>query len=337
MRHIPYLLAALLVATASQAAPAFVVSPYKHLPQHRPHDSDVITVAPAGASPAKLEAYLEHPDRPRALTWAFAIGECGAETWGGRPGQAVADANVRSFARADVPYIVSTGGQGGVFTCATDAGMEAFIARYASPQLIGFDFDIEAEQTPAQIRALTDRIATAQRKHPQLRFSFTVATHAASDGSKASLNDMAERVLAAVRASGVRDYVLNLMVMDYGAASRKVCVLRGERCDMGASALQAARNVHEKYKVPFRQIELTPMIGVNDVVENVFTVQDAATVAAGVREMGLAGLHYWSVDRDVPCTKAVQGADATCSTMPGVPAGAYWRAIDAEVTKAVRR
>ncbi|WP_146171889.1 glycosyl hydrolase [Pseudoduganella armeniaca] len=324
MRHLLSFLGAAMLAGAVHAAPAVVVSPYKHLPQHWP-DNSVITVAQG--------ALLAQAERPAALTWAFATGECGSETWNGRPGRLVADANTKAFARAGVGYIVSTGGQGGVFTCASDAGMEAFIARYDTPRLLGFDFDIEAEQTPAQIRALTDRIAVAQRKRPRLRFSFTVATHAASDGSQASLNPMAERVLAAVRASGIKDYVLNLMVMDYGPASGKVCVLRGERCDMGASALQAARNVQAKYGVPFGQIELTPMIGVNDVVENVFTLDDAATVARGVRELGLAGLHYWSLDRDVPCSREVKGADAQCSTMPGVPAGAYWRAFE----QAVRR
>jgi chitinase len=324
MRHLLSFLGAAMLAGAVHAAPAVVVGPYKHLPQHWPGDSAITVVQ---------GAFLAQAERPAALTWAFATGECGSETWNGRPGQAVADTNTRAFARAGVDYIVSTGGQGGVFTCASDAGMEAFIARYATPRLLGFDFDIEAEQTPAQIRALTDRIAVAQRKRPRLRFSFTVATHAASDGSHASLNPMAERVLVAVRASGIKDYVLNLMVMDYGPASGKVCVLRGERCDMGASALQAARNVHAKYGVPFGQIELTPMIGVNDVVENVFTLEDAATVARGVRELGLAGLHYWSLDRDVPCAREGKGADAQCSTMPGVPAGAYWKTF----SQAVRR
>jgi hypothetical protein len=57
----------------------------------------------------------------------------------------------------------------------------------------------------------------------------------------------------------------------------------------------------------------------------VFTLRDAQTVARGVRRMKLAGLHYWSLDRDTPCGKPVTGADATCSTMKGVPAGAYLR------------
>lgn len=306
---------------AAQAAPRVVYSPYKHLDMYNDPASNVITVAPDG----KRLPYVGHGKQ--ALTWAFASGECGDERWGGQPAQAVADANVAAFAAAGVGYIISTGGQGNVFTCGSDVGMERFIKRYESPQMIGIDLDIEAGQTTDQVDALVQRVAAAQARRPHLRFSFTVATHAASDGSRHSLNGMAETVLAAVRRSGLAGYTLNIMVMDYGPAAKKVCVVRKGRCDMGASALQAARNVHEKYQVPYEQIELTAMIGVNDVVENVFTLADMDTMTRGARQLKLAGLHFWSTDRDTPCRSELKGADAACSGMPGVPAGAYGRAL----------
>lgn len=160
-----------------------------------------------------------------------------------------------------------------------------------------------------------------------MRFSFTIATHAASDGSRQSLNKTGESVLAAIRKHGLKDYVLNLMVMDFGPASSKVCVVREGRCDMAASAMQAARNVHEKYQMPLSQIELTAMIGMNDVVENVFTLDDARSVAAAVKAQGLAGLHFWSLDRDKPCATAMTAADGNCSGLQGVPAAAFTRAM----------
>lgn len=303
-----------LAASASLAAPRVAFGPYQFF-----------GLAPAGTVP---RASVNAPDgAPLAtdtvLTWAFANGECGEETWPNKvPGQAVADANVASAAN---DYIISTGGQGGVFTCSSDAGMERFIARYMSPRLVGFDFDIEAGQSPAQIESLIERVRNAQRKYPKLRYSFTVATHAASDGSNHSLNKTGEAVLATLRRHGLRDFVLNLMVMDYGPASVQVCVVGAGRCDMGASAMQAARNVERKYKLPLSQIALTPMIGVNDVAENVFTLADAQLAADAVQRLGMAGLHYWSLDRDKPCTQPVAGADANCSTVPDAPAAAYHR------------
>lgn len=289
---------ALTTSTGASAAertapPRFIYSPYQFLPL-----SEHATVPARGA-----------------LTWAFATGECGDEVWKDRSGQQVADANVAAFVAAKRGYLISTGGADAAFTCASDAGMERFIARYASPELLGIDFDIEHTQTPAQVDDLIKHARNAQKKHPGLRYSFTIATHAASDGSRRSLNPLGESILAAVKRNGLKGAVFNLMVMDFGPASTDVCVVRNGVCDMGASALQAARNAHEKYGIAFNQIALTAMIGVNDVVTNVFSLDDAATVAAGVKSMKLAGLHFWSLDRDRPCAQPTTGASDSCSTL----------------------
>ncbi|WP_374357907.1 glycosyl hydrolase [Pseudoduganella danionis] len=315
-------------AAAAPGAPPVVLSAYKHLAQWQDDAAPVITVAPQGVRMPYLADGARRFGRA-ALSWAFASGECGDEVWGSVSGAQIAAANVAAFAQAGIGYIVSTGGQGHMFTCASDEGMERFISRYDTPALLGIDFDIEEGQTAAQIDALVGRAVVAQQRRPALRFSFTVATHAASDGSLHSLNTLGETVLASVRQQGLRNYTFNLMVMDYGPATRKVCVLRKGRCDMGRSALQAAHNVHRKYGIPYNQIELTPMLGVNDVVENVFTVADMQRLARAVAQLKLAGLHYWSLDRDTPCRQPVKGADALCSGMAGVPAGAYLRAMGA--------
>ncbi len=318
-------LALLTVASAScLAAPPFVYSPYKDLAIWRDKASNVINAAHDG----QPQAYIQNGKSPfgsNALTWAFATGECGVETWTGRAGQDVADANVAAFDKAGIGYIVSTGGEGGVFTCATDEGMERFIQRYASQHLIGFDFDIEAGQTEQQVASLIARIKAAQLRHPHLRMSFTIATIAASDGSNGSLNKQSESILAAIRAGGMKDYLINLMVMDFGEAKPANCVVRNGACDMGASALQAVRNVHAKYDVSMQQVELTAMIGVNDVVANVFTVDDAAMLARAATELGLAGLHFWSLDRDTPCDAS--GAQANCSSLARVRSGEFGRAF----------
>ena len=105
----------------------------------------------------------------------------------------------------------------------------------------------------------------------------------------ASLNDDGQRVMRAIRGAGLAGYYVNLMVMDYGEAMPRNCVVTAGRCDMGRSSIQAARNFNATYGVPFGRIELTPMIGVNDVTANVFTLTDAAALARFVRDNGLAG------------------------------------------------
>jgi hypothetical protein len=97
---------------------------------------------------------------------------------------------------------------------------------------------------------------------------------------------------------------------------------------MGASAIQAAENLNAAQGVPFGQIALTAMIGVNDVAANDFTLADAARLARYARERGLAGLQFWSLDRDTPCPRPAQGASATCNGLESVPALGYLRAFE---------
>lgn len=264
---------------------------------------------------------------PAMITLAFASGECGQERWGSLDARQVASLNVPALDRAGLGYIISTGGEGGVFTCATDAGIERFIARYQSTRLLGIDFDIEASQTDEMITSLVQRAKAAQQRHPALRFSFTLATFGASDGTGASLNTTGERVLRAIRTAAMEHFVINLMVMNYGPATPASCVVRAGRCDMAASAQQAVSNLQARHGIPLRQIALTAMIGVNDVTSNVFTLQDATDLARYVREQQLAGLHYWSLDRDTPCPPGQTSVSPTCSGVDQVGGLAYYQAF----------
>jgi hypothetical protein len=306
------------------AARHFVYSPYKYVPIALAADTGAISTAVAGAPrPIVVGGRSTLPSGVTALTLAFATGECGAETWDGIDPGRLANANLDAFVRAGIDFIISTGGEGGVFTCATDAGMDAFIAHYASPRLIGFDFDIERGQSAEVVASLVQRVKTAKQRHPQLRFSFTLATWAASDGSQASLNDDGQRVMKAIRDAGLADFYINLMVMDYGDATPRNCVVSGSVCDMGKSAIQAASNLNARFAVPMSRIELTPMIGVNDVVANVFTLDDAIAVGRFARESGAAGVHFWSLDRDARCRSDVSAASATCSGLRGMAEFAF--------------
>ncbi len=315
---------------AQAAAPhgRFVYGPYKHLnmavnPQNPVATTQVLGTAQVLATTPRSVLL----PGATALTLAFASGECGQEKWGDLAAQAVAEANVAALNRAGMPYIISTGGEGNIFSCGSDAGMEQFVTRYASPMLLGFDFDIEAGQTPAMVNSLLQRIKVAQLRRPHLRMSFTVATHAASDGGQASLNAQGQQVLAAIRAVQLDHYVINLMVMNYGPAKPANCVVREGRCDMAASAAQAVQNLHSHYGIPKSQIAITAMLGVNDVVENVFTPADAMALARLARREQLGGLHFWSLDRDAPCAGGATAVSPTCSSLNAHSALAFSRAF----------
>lgn len=249
------------------------------------------------------------PNLP-GMTFAFATGECGAESWGGISGTGIID-TLATFAAAKVPYIISTGGANGAFTCGTDQGFFDFIDRYTTSSLVGIDFDLENGDSPL-FDSLVARVKAAQAnpKYSSLRFSFTVAT-LGGNGGKNNLVTGA-KVMTSIQNAGLTNYYINLMTMDYGGASAGVCTLSGSSCDMGASAVQAAESLHSAWGVPYNQIEVTPMIGGNDGGVEVFTLKDGATVTAYVKEKGLAGLHWWSFDRDTYCPAGP--ASAKCNS-----------------------
>lgn len=297
------------VSTPTPPPPSgLVFGPYKDVTVNLDWNTNVISTVVGGPRQAVVSAL---PARAKTVTWAFATGECGSENWGGVQGQALASANVQAFVNAGRNYILSTGGAAGSFSCGSDAGFTTFINRYLSSNLVGVDFDIEAGQSVDTINNLVQRVRAAQAKYPRLRFSFTLAT--LGGNAPQSLGSIGVTVMQAIKNAGLQGAIINLMVMDYGSATPTNCTLNASgKCDMGRSAIQAAINLHNTYGVPYSQIELTPMIGGNDTQDETFTLGDVATVSTFAKQNGLAGIHYWSLDRDTDCAPGF--ASPTCNS-----------------------
>ena len=292
---------------------SFSFSAYKEISTGGMDNNGLMLTLVGGASVAQTDAMSY---KNTTLTWAFAQGNCGAENWDGVDGATFAAANVPAFVNGGKYYIVSTGGWGQQFKCTSDTGFTQFIQRYYSSSMLGVDFDIEGGSTPdwtqSDVDNLVLRVITAQQSYPNLRFSFTVGT---SGGSADGLSNYGQMVLQSISRYGMKNYLINLMVMDYGpTVSSDICVVTNGTCNMGQSAVQAALNLHSLYGVPYNQIELTPMIGQNDSVPDIFQVSDIATVSSFVNTSGLAGVHFWSFDRDVDCPfDSVNGPSGTCN------------------------
>jgi hypothetical protein len=320
-------------------APAgLIFSAYKDTGINMNWNTNVISTSVSGtATPLATDLAA---NGAKTITLAFATGECGSENWGGVPGATMASSNVPLFTEKNIDYILSTGGAAGSFTCGSDAGFAAFISRWSSANLIGIDFDIEAGQSQAVIGDLISRISVAHAAHPGLRFSLTLATLANNTGGSTamslgtgvqdSFNVYGDWTLTAVKsalgftgsASTWPSYLtVNLMTMDYGSPSAGVCVVSGGLCDMGQSAIQAAYNLHDNFGVPYSNIELTPMIGGNDAQDEHFTTASTDAMTTFAIAKSLAGVHYWSYDRDTDC--APSSASPTCNTLGGVGAHGF--------------
>ncbi|MFI8084767.1 chitinase [Kitasatospora sp. NPDC086009] len=116
------------------------------------------------------------------------------------------------------------------------------------------------------------------------------------------LSDNGVWLLTNARQHGLDVDVVNVMTMDYGPD-----------LDMGAAAIGAATGLHEQLgrlwpeKSPEQLWAMqgnTPMIGVNDAVNEVFSTEDAARLARFAAEKGIRLLAFWSVGRDRPCAAA---------------------------------
>ena len=252
------------------------------------------------------------------ISLGFATGECGSESWAGIPAKAFADANIGKLNSAGVDYVISTGGAAGSFSCGSPAGMAAFVDRYNSPHLKGVDFDIEGGQSQQVIDNLIAGAKYVSTLHPNLRFSFTVATLAASDGSYGGVNSLGDRVARSVKASGLSNATINLMAFDFGNPSPGVCVVSNGQCDMGQSAVQAVKNLQHTYGFGPGQIEVTTMIGQNDSPALKTYTADIDPIVSYAVANKLAAIHHWSFDRDTPCAGGATGyASPTCNSLNG--------------------
>lgn len=70
----------------------------------------------------------------------------------------------------------------------------------------------------------------------------------------------------------------------------------------------------------WRKIAVTPMIGMNDTADEIFTVADARQLASFDASKHLAWLSMWSARRDAECPGGAQSfAQPTCSSIVQSP------------------
>ncbi|AYV25873.1 cellulose binding domain-containing protein [Streptomyces goshikiensis] len=173
------------------------------------------------------------------------------------------------------------------------------------------DFDIEGAALPdtAANTRRAQAIAQLQKSHPGLDVSFTLPV------MPEGLTQPGVDLMANARQNGVAISAVNIMAMDYGPAYSG---------DMGGYAIQAATATQAQIKgvlglsdaAAWKAVAVTPMIGVNDVSSEVFTVQDATQLVEFARAKGLGWLAMWSGARDKQCPGgAKNSADPTCSSI----------------------
>ncbi|MEW2135792.1 cellulose binding domain-containing protein [Streptomyces sp. NPDC005409] len=210
---------------------------------------------------------------------------------------------------------VSFGGAAGhelALNCATVDELAAAYAKVVDQyRLTKVDFDIEGAALPdtAANARRAQAVARLQKSHPGLDVAFTLPV------MPEGLTQPGVALLADAKRNGVRIDGVNIMAMDYGPAYSG---------DMGTYAIQAATATQAQLKgvlglsdaAAWKAVAVTPMIGVNDVASEVFTVADATQLVEFAAAKGIGRLAMWSSTRDKQCAAgAVTYADATCSSI----------------------
>ncbi|MFD8948336.1 glycoside hydrolase family 18 protein [Streptomyces xanthophaeus] len=210
---------------------------------------------------------------------------------------------------------VSFGGAAGhelALNCATVDELAAAYGKVIDHyKLTKVDFDIEGAALPdtAANSRRAQAIARLQKSHPGLDVAFTLPV------MPEGLTQPGVALLADAKKNGVRVDAVNIMAMDYGPAYAG---------DMGQYAVQAATATQAQVKgvlglsdaAAWKAVAVTPMIGVNDVVSEVFTVADATQLVEFAAAKGIGRLAMWSATRDKQCPGGAAGhADATCSSV----------------------
>ncbi|MBQ0829121.1 glycoside hydrolase family 18 protein [Streptomyces tagetis] len=214
-----------------------------------------------------------------------------------------------SFGGATGSELATTCGSAGDLAAAYEKVVETY-------GLTKVDFDVEGGALPdkAANTRRAQAIARLQGDHPGLDVSYTLPV------MPEGLTQDGVDLLADARENGVRIDAVNIMAMDYGPAYSD---------DMGTYAEQAATATQAQIKSilglgeeeAWQTVVVTPMIGVNDVVTEIFRVDDADQLVAFARDKGLGGLSMWSTTRDKQCAEGEKPqADATCSSVLQEPA-----------------
>ncbi|MBE9608329.1 glycosyl hydrolase family 18 protein [Chitinilyticum piscinae] len=218
--------------------------------------------------------------------------------------------DIAAYRQAGGKLILSFGGANGTYleaACTVDQMVAQIDALIQSSGIKTLDFDVEggAVGNTSLNSVRSAALKKLQSKYSDLKVSFTLAvappvTYSwgtdAGGLSAASLAVVDSAVKAGVKVSRV-----NLMAMDYGN------YYTNGRTDLGQLAIDAATRVREQIRPVFAGyseaqlwdlIGITPMIGINDVASEIFTVAHAQKVADFAKKNGVGLLSYWALQRD---------------------------------------
>ncbi|WP_338634924.1 hypothetical protein [Spirobacillus cienkowskii] len=199
-----------------------------------------------------------------------------------------------------IEYQISLGGADGhdlSIQCANSAELfQAYEKIYNLYSPLGFDFDLESRilSKPNSINKIIQAIKIFHTKYPNVLITLTIPTmpYGIENRTKKLIKDLAANKIT---------FTVNLLAMSYHKKYNQ---------NMAKYAIQAANNLKfflnsvypkKDRKEIWKIIHITPMIGINDIKNEVFTIANVSELKSFADKVNIGGLHMWSLDRDKPC------------------------------------
>ncbi|QOV36366.1 hydrolase [Streptomyces ferrugineus] len=250
---------------------------------------------------------------PATYNLAFVISDGSDCTpkWNGTT--AISDSAVKSrisrLAQGGATVRVSFGGASGKELAAScDSASELARAYGKALDAAGSaqaDFDVEGDELTDSdsVDLRSEAIALLQRERGDLEVSFTLPV------MPSGLDDDGVALLQSANEHDVQVSTVNIMTMNYGESYTG---------DMGEYALTSAKAAHAQLKEIFgtsdatawKAMALTSMLGVNDVDDETFSLDDAAEVREFADDKGIGWVSMWATFRDQECGDDSSAEDA---------------------------
>jgi chitinase len=227
-------------------------------------------------------------------------GKACSPAWGGLPAYTIPwGYQITDTLRASgIKYSISFGGKSGKDlskNCTSAQLTDIYEQVIKTYQPEGLDFDLENKYTDVS-KALTV-IHNIQSKHPEIKISFTLPV------LPNGLLFSGKKVVTEAQRKNL-NYFINLLAMNYNAYAQ--CKGRMEHCAvLAANATQSyLKTIYPQQSDAklWQMISITPMIGVNDIAGEQFTLANATFVANFAKDTMINSLSMWTIARDQPCS-----------------------------------
>jgi chitinase len=228
--------------------------------------------------------------------------------------------------------MVSFGGQKGSELATTCTDVTKLKQTYASVidryQLDTIDLDVELSNLSNTDGGMRRAQAIAQLQSERRAQGKKLAVWATLPVSPNGLTEQGAAAVSQLLSQKVDLAGINAMTMDYGSSRNGMSMIDASK----AALSQTQRQLGVLYQragtylndaTLWAKIGATPMIGQNDVEDEIFTVDDAKALNQFAKSKGMVRLSMWSANRDVACGSNYTSTSVVSSSCSGVKDAAH--------------